>query len=128
MTSWIVRGCGMLSVLPRPGEVGVEARVVGVQPIVGGVVDAAQRERRSEMVALASVVVDDVENDLEPGAVQALHHGLEFRDLGAAAGGGVAHVGREEPDRVVAPVVREPTLGEVAVDERTDAPGAARPR
>src|SRR5262249_46921618 len=56
--------------------------------------------------------VDRVEDHLDAGAVEALHHGLELPDLAAGSSRGVAHVGREERDRVVAPVV-----GEAAVDQ-----------
>ena len=52
-----------------------------------------------------------------PGGVQRLHHRLELVHLLAEPARGVAHVGREEADRVVAPVVREPALGEVPVDD-----------
>ncbi len=59
-----------------------------------------------EVVALAGVVVDDVEDDLDAGRVQRLHHRLELVDDAAARRcRRVAHVGREETDRVVAPVV-----------------------
>ena len=63
------------------GEVDVAAPVVGVEPVVRRVVDAAQRERRTALVAFAGVVVDHVEDHLDAGAVQALHHGLELADL-----------------------------------------------
>ena len=69
------------------------------------------------MIAFASVVVDDVENDLDPGGVERLHHALEFVHLVAESLGGVAHVGSEEADRVVSPIIREPALGEMSVDD-----------
>ena len=62
------------------GEVQVVARVVRQQPVVGAVVDAAQRERRAEVVALGGVVVDHVEDDFEAGGVQRAHHHLELAD------------------------------------------------
>ena len=37
------------------------------EPVVGGVVDAAERQRRAERVALGGVVVDDVEDHLDAG-------------------------------------------------------------
>ena len=62
------------------------------QPVVERVVDAAQRQRRTELVALAGVVVDDVEDHLEPGPVQGPDHRLELAHLLAEAAGGVADV------------------------------------
>jgi len=85
--------------------------------VVGDVVDAAQRQRRPEMVALRRVVVDHVEDHLDAGAVEALHHGLELADLAAGPSRGVAHVGREERDRVVAPVVGEAAVGKYALGD-----------
>lgn len=49
----------------------VVARIVGHQAIVGGVVDAAEAQRRAEMVALAGVVIHDVENHLDAAACSA---------------------------------------------------------
>ena len=68
-----------------PGEVLVAARVARREAVVGGVVDAAQRERGSEVVALGGVVVDHVENHLETGRVQRPHHHLELAHGGHAA-------------------------------------------
>ena len=91
----------------------VVAQVVGHEPVVGGVVDAAEGQHRAEVVALGGVVVDDVEDDLDAGVVQRLDHALELAHLLARlAGGGVGRVRREEADRGVAPVVRQPALGE----------------
>ena len=65
------------------------------------------------MAALGGVVVDDVEDHLDPRAVERLHHPLELPHLLAArAGRRVPRVGRDVPDRRVAPVVREPALDE----------------
>ena len=102
----------------RPGEVQVVAGVVGHEPVVHGVVDAAQRQGGAHLVALAGVVVDDVQDDLEPGAVQGPDHGLELAHLLAEPAGGIAHVGRQEGDRVVAPVVGEAPLHQVAVGHK----------
>ena len=89
----------------------VVARVVGHEPVVGLVVDAPEREHRAEVVALGGVVVDHVEDHLDAGLVQGLDHALELAHLlPRLAGGGVGGVGREEADRRVAPVVREPAL------------------
>ena len=65
------------------GVVHVVALVVVDQPVVGGVVDAAHRQRRAHVVALGGVVVDDVEDDLDAGLVQGPHHRLELLHLAA---------------------------------------------
>ena len=96
------------------GRVEVRARVAGVQPVVGGVVQAPVAQRRPELVALRSVVEHDVDQHLEPGPVQGVDHGLELGDLTAGPPrphlGRVGLVRREVPDRVVAPVVGQPAL------------------
>src|SRR5207248_9935037 len=99
------------------GAVEVAARV-GSEPVVGGVVDAAKGKRRPELVTLASMIVDDVENDLDSSIVKQRHHGLEFGQRSARK---IARIGREEGNRIVTPIVGEPVLGEVsAADERVD--------
>ena len=92
----------------------------GQQPVIGGVVDALERQRRAAFVAFGRVVVDDVEDDLEAGLVEARHHLLEFAQAVGAVGG-VARVGREEADRVVAPIVGQTLLEQMTVvDEGVD--------
>ena len=99
------------------GVVDVAARL-RQQAVVRGVVDALERQRRPALVALRGVVVDHVEDDLEPRVVQMRHHLLE---LGGVAVGEVARLGGEEADGVVAPVVGELLVEQVAVvDEGVD--------
>ena len=88
------------------GVVDVVALLVRHQAVIRGVVDALEGERRPELVAFGGMVVDHVDDDLEPGVVEARHHLLEFLQRLRRVGG-VARVGREEADRVVAPVIRE---------------------
>ncbi len=117
MMSWRTHGWVMFSVLPHAGEVHVVARVGG-QAIVGGVVHAAHRERRAHLVALGGVVVDHVEDHLEPGGVHGPHHHLEL--LHGVLEDAVAAVVRrrgEEGQRVVAPVIVQALLDQVAVVE-----------
>ncbi len=98
------------------GVVDVAARVVGVEPVVGRVVDALERQRRALVVALGGVVVDDVEDHLDAGVVQGLHHLAELLHLLAPlAVAGVVVVRREVGDRVVAPVVAQAQLVQAAV-------------
>ena len=68
------------------------------------------------MAALGGVVVDDVEDHLDPGLVQRPDHGLELRDLFAPRSAGAIGVVRgEQADRVVAPVVRQPASSQAVV-------------
>ena len=72
--------------VPGAGVVDVVALLVGQQPVVGGVVDALEGQRRPALVAFGGVVVDHVEDDLEPGVVEARHHLLELAQaVGASA-------------------------------------------
>src|SRR5688572_24060883 len=100
------------------GVVDVVALLVRHQPVVGGVVDAAEGERRAPLAALGGVVVDDVDDHFEAGVVEARHHLLEFLQALRRVGG-VARVRGEEADRVVAPIVRQISLQqEIIIDER----------
>ena len=102
--------------VPGARVVHVVARLVADRPVVGGVVEALERQHRSEVIAFGGVVVDDVEDHFDAGRVQRLDHLLELADLLAAlAGARVLVVRREEADRVVAPVVAQPARDEVAV-------------
>ena len=96
------------------GRVDVTARVAGVQPVVGGVVQAAETQRRAELVGLGGVVEHHVDQHLQPGPVQRVHHRLELGDLTARLPGPhrgrIALVRGEVADRVVPPVVGQPAL------------------
>ncbi len=94
--------------VPGAGEVLEVARRLGSHHVVGQRVEPLEAERRPEVVALAGVVVDDVEQHLDAGAVQRLHHALELVHHVEWTGAGVARVGREVAERVVAPVVGQP--------------------
>ena len=68
------------------------------------------------MIALGGVVVDDVENHLEPGGMQPLDHLLEFLDLlPALSRRRIFVVRREEADGVVAPIVAQSPLYQMRV-------------
>ena len=94
------------------GVVDAMARIVGDQPVVAGIVEAAERQRRAELAALGGVVVDDVEDDLDAGGMQAAHGDAH---LVAGAVGEIARLEREEADGVVAPVVAQALLQQAAV-------------
>ena len=89
------------------GVVHVVALVVLDEAVVGRVVDALEAQRRTEVVALGGVVVDDVEDDLDAGGVHRLDHRLELLDLLALLARGVVGVRGEEAEGVVAPVVAQ---------------------
>jgi hypothetical protein len=84
----------------------VHVRAVVAQAVVGRVVEPAKAEGRPVLTALGGVVEDDVEDDLQPGGVQRLDHGLEVVDRP------VLVVRREEPDRLIAPVVAQSARNE----------------
>ena len=74
--------------------------------VVAAVVDPLPRERRAELVAFGRVVIDHVQNHLDSRGVQGADHRLELDELLVGIGRGeIARVGREEAQRVVAPVV-----------------------
>jgi hypothetical protein len=102
--------------VPAAGEIHVVARVVADQPVVRRVVDPFERQRRAQVIALCSVVVDHVEDDLEPRGVQRAHHPLE---LAHAACRCIRcrqpSLRREVADGVVAPVVRQPLFFEMPI-------------
>src|ERR1700730_4784580 len=83
------------------------------EPVVRGVVDAAKAQGRTQVIPLAGVVVDHVEDHLESRGVKRAHHGLELAHLFAVGSRRrVASLGSKVADGVVAPVVDE-----VAFDE-----------
>ena len=89
---------GHVEAVAGAGGVVVVGPVVGHEPVVGGVVDALERQDRAQVVALGRVVVDDVEDHLDAGLVERPHHRLELGDLGAvAAGAGILVVGARNP-------------------------------
>ena len=53
------------------GEVIVIARLVRQEPIVRRIVDAAKAQRWAEVIALGGMIVNDVEDDLDAGIMQA---------------------------------------------------------
>ncbi len=71
------------------------------------------------MVTFTGVVIDHVENDLDVGGVERLHHFLEFADLPAEGSGpGVSRVRGKKADGIVSPVVGKSfVLEELIVDE-----------
>ena len=103
---------GEVEGIAAAGEVVVVARIVRHQPVIGQIVDAAERQRRAEMVALCGVVVDHVEQHLDAGIVQSRNRGAKGvqRLIGC-----ISRLRREKCDGVVAPVVHQTLLDQIAV-------------
>ena len=102
--------------VPRSRVVQVVAAILLRHPVVRGVVEALEGQHGAAVVPLGGVVVDDVEDDLDAGGMQRLHHALELADrIVRVAGAHVVGVRREEPDRVVPPVVPQSAIDEVTV-------------
>ena len=80
------RPTGPRGVHAAEGVAAARVEVVGGAPggeqVIGGVVEPPQGERGPKLAALRRVVVNDVEDDLDPGAVKGLHHLLELTDGG----------------------------------------------
>ncbi|MNI19430.1 hypothetical protein D3C73_728670 [compost metagenome] len=98
----------------RTGVVDVVARIVGHQSIVAGVVDALERQGRPHLVAFGRVVVDHIEDHLQPGLVKARDHDLELADRLTRH---VARMGGKEAKSVVAPVIAQAFFQQVVVIE-----------
>ena len=89
----------------------VVARIIG-QPIVAGVIKPTKRQRRAQLGAFRAVVIDYVQNHLDPRAVKAGNHLLEF---GNFAGLHIARLGRKEPVGHVPPVIRQSAVDQKLV-------------
>ena len=85
------------------GVVYVARRIPGVEAEPGRVVEAAEGQGGTELVTLAVVVEDDVEDRLHARGVQRVGRRAHLRP----AAGRKARIGRAEHDRIVAPGVRE---------------------
>ena len=100
-------------------EVHVVAGVLRTGAVVRGIVDAAKGERGAHLVAFGRVVVDHVQDHLDPRLVQLRDRRLEILQRGV--GRTVARRRREVADRAVAPIVPQTLIDEhVLVDMRMD--------
>ena len=123
----MTRGMREIHRVTRSGVVDVVTRLVGDQPVIAGVVDSFEGQSRPEFVALGGVVVDDVEYHFDARIVIARDHLFEFLQR-RTWHRRIARIGREETDRVVAPIVGQAFVQKKAiVDEGKDSE-AARPR
>ena len=98
----------------RAGVVHVARRVAAHETIVGRVVETAQRERGSILVALTAVIQHHIEQDFDSGLVECLDAGAQFTDAPRRE----PRVRHHPADRVVAPIVRETGAREMALADR----------
>src|SRR5690606_29850775 len=61
-------------------RVEIIARVL-TENVVAGIVDAAKRQGRAELIAFGGMVVDHVEDDLDPRFMKPPHHELELVEV-----------------------------------------------
>jgi hypothetical protein len=107
-----------LECVPGAGGIGVVPRRPGLQIVIGLVVDSPKAEGRPQLVAFGSVVVDNVKDDLDARVVHLLYERLEPAEPLCSE---IFGMRREEPDRVIAPIIAQAALGQIAVlDERMD--------
>src|ERR1044071_9293758 len=92
-------GCDRFSVLPVPVIVDVVPPLIQ-QAVIRGIVYAFEGQSRAALIALCRVVVDDIENNLDPGVMKPGNHLLKFRE-GKIGHIRVASFGREERNRGV---------------------------
>src|SRR6476620_498093 len=64
-------GMAEIECVDAAGEVVVIARLVRQEPVVRRIVYAAETQRWAEMIALSGMIVDDIEDDLDAGVMQA---------------------------------------------------------
>ena len=105
------------------GDIHVLGRQVGGVQVVVQVIQAAQAQGGAVDTALAGVVVDDVEHDLQAGLVKHGDHAAylvqdRLRAGRARRGRGVGGLGREVAQRGVAPVVGQLPLGQEGLGHR----------
>ena len=89
------------------GEIQIEARVIGIHPVVCEIVDPAEAQRRAKVISFGCMVVNHVENRFDSRSMQTAHHRLELDDLFAhLSAAGVLSVWCKKSDRIVTPVIR----------------------
>ena len=64
-----IAGTGVVDAMPL---------IVGDQSIIAGIVEAAERQRWTKFATFRSVVVNDIENDLDAGGVQPANGDAHF--------------------------------------------------
>src|SRR5262245_13931861 len=91
----------------RAGKIEIEAGILRMHPVIGEIVDSAKTQRRPKVISYPSMIVSHIEDHFDAGCVHTAHHCLELGDLLAhLPTTGVFAMRCENPDRVIAPVVR----------------------
>jgi hypothetical protein len=67
--------------ISRAGVVDVEALLLGKKTIIACVIDTFERQGRTLLVAFSGVIVDHIQDDFEPGRVEARTISLNSRRL-----------------------------------------------
>ena len=99
-------GMNQVQSVAAAGVVDVVA-AVGLEPVIGRIVDAPEAQGRPHLVALGSMVVDHIQQHLDAGIMQALDHGFEFTQIAAAQ---ITWLRGKEAQGAITPVVAQPTV------------------
>src|SRR5436305_782043 len=90
--------------------------VVRNEPVIGSIVDAAQRKSGPEMIPFRRVIIYHVENHFDSFGVERADHPLEITDgVLRFAPAIVGDFGREESNRVISPIVGKPLLDQMLI-------------
>ena len=96
----------------RAGVVDAVPWIVRNEAVIAGIVEPPKRQRRTEFTPFGSVIVNNVEQNLDASGVEAMHRNAHlvrttFREI--------AGMNREEPKRVIAPIIGKTFFHQKAV-------------
>ena len=92
------------------GVVGIAA--IGIEHVIGLIIDAPEGDRRAPHITLRRVVKHHIQNHRDPSRMQRLDQVFKFRNLRAVdARGGITALRRKEAHRAVPPVVAKQLSG-----------------
>src|SRR5689334_10816830 len=90
--------------IPSSGIIAVAALVRPVKPVIRSVINAAEGKGRPPFIALAGMVKDDIEDDLDSGGMKPRDTLVKFANRIAGA---VARLQCKKVDRIIAPVIAQ---------------------
>ena len=93
------------------GIVDIARRVFRIQPVIAGIVEAAQAQGRAKFIALSGMVQHHIQQHLDARRLQRRHRRADFRP----AAGGEARIGGHQGDGIIAPDIGQPERGQVAL-------------